>query len=392
MRYAPHMIKDVNPRDARSELGALRKLLHEDARNPVILRQCARLALDLREYDAVLQFATSALAAVPGDAEASFHQASALIGLKRYAEAIRTLSDLRSRNAGQPATDMNLALCHYALGAYAAARPLLDDLSASGSQSTDVIRLSVSTLHHLGDLTAAVATAESRSEAGLRDATVAGVYALVYLDAGNATAAGRYAQRALAGIPDSIDGLTVEATLRLAKLETAAAEKQFRRVLELAADNGRAWVGLGTIALLAEDLPRATECLERGVAAMPAHVGSWQVLGWTHLLSGNLDAAERIFQRSLEMDRNFGEAHGAIASIYALRGRLLEAREEIAIAERLDREGLAARFASAVLLGRAGDPQAARALIRTTAAGLAPRLGGRAARLLAKISNPPTRH
>jgi Flp pilus assembly protein TadD len=125
---------------------------------------------------------------------------------------------------------------------------------------------------------------------------------------------------------------------------------------------------------------------------MPAHVGSWQVLGWTHLLSGNLEAAERTFQHSLEMDRNFGEAHGAMASIYALRGRLSEAREEIAIAERLDREGLAARFASAVLLGRAGDPQAARALIRTTAAGLAPRLGGRAARLLAKISNPPTRH
>jgi tetratricopeptide (TPR) repeat protein len=382
------MSMDGNPRVMRTELTALRELLRQDAHNTALLRQCARLAIELREYDEALQFATAALSVASDDAESQFHQASALIGLQRYADAVRCLSELRARGVSQPAIDTNLALCHYVLGAYAAARPLLERLLASGSQSADVARLAVSTLHHLGDLAAAVAVADSHSEAGMHDSGVAGVYALAYMDAGDALEAARYAGRALAVNPDSVDALTVEATLRLAKLESAAAERQFRRVLELAPNNGRACIGLGTLALLTQDLPRAAEYLERGVAALPTHVGSWQVLGWTHLCAGNLDAAERVFRHALELDRNFAEAHGAMASVYALRGRVAEAQTEVAIAERLDRDGLAARFAGAVLIGRAGDPDAARALIGATAAGLAPRLGGRAARLLARGMTP----
>ena len=380
------------PSDPRTELNTLRNLLREDARNPVLLRHCARLALELSDSAEALEFATAAARLTPNDPEARFHQSSALIGLGRYAEAVSLLTTLRGYAVAQPAIDTNLVLCYYALGDYAAARPVLDALIASGSPSADVVRLTVSTLHHLGDLSSALAVADAHAELGTRDGAVAGVYALVYLDDGQAARAARYARHALAANSASIEGLTVEATLKLVKLETASAEQQFRYALTLMPSNGRAWVGLGTIALLAQDLPRATECLERGVAVMPSHVGSWQVLGWAHLLAGNLDAAERMFAHALEMDRNFAEAHGSMASIHALRGRAAEARKEIQVAERLDPKGLAARFAEAVLLGRAGDPEAGRALILQTASSLAPLLGGRAVRLLAKAGAAPTRH
>ena len=81
-----------------------------------------------------------------------------------------------------------------------------------------------------------------------------------------------------------------------------------------------------------------------------------------------------------------------MASFYALRGLVSKAEAEIEIAERLDRDGLAARFARAVLMGRAGDSATGRSLILETAMNLAPRLGGRAARLLTRAATMLTRH
>jgi Flp pilus assembly protein TadD len=377
--------------DARAEFAALRELLRSDPGNPALLRECSRLALALREYEAAMQFTTAALKILPSDAESTFHLASANMGLRRFEEAAQGLAALRSRGLKESGIDTNLALCHYALGDYAAARPLLDELIASGSAAADVLRLAVSSLHHLGDLTAAVAVADGHPQAAVADAVLAGVYALAYLDAGKAAEASRYATRALAANPDSIDGLTVQATLSTANLESAAAEMQFRRILDMSPHNGRAWIGLGTLALMAQDLAAAIQSLERGVAAMPGHVGSWQVLGWAYLMAGDLDAAERVLRQALDMDRNFAEAHGAMASVYALRGMAPQARAEIEFANRLDRGGLAARFADAVLVGRV-DPAAGKALIRGTIAGLVPRLGLRAAGLLAHADLPGRRH
>jgi Flp pilus assembly protein TadD len=387
------MTTAADTEDARAEFAALQKLLPADPRNPALLRDCSRLAVALREYEPAVQFASSALQVVPGDAEATFHLSSALMGLKRFEQAARELAALRSRGLEEAGIDTNLALCHYALGNFAAAQPLLDGLIASGTAAPDVLRLAVSNSHHLGDLATAIAVADAHPQAGMGDGVLAGVYALAYLDAGRPAEASHYATRALAANPDSIDGLTVQATLGAANLESAAAERQFRRILDMVPQNGRAWIGLGILALLAQDLPGAIQHLERGVAAMPGHVGSWQVLGWAYLVAGNLDAAERVLRHALDMDRNFAEAHGAMASLFALRGWPAEARAEIALADRLDRGGLAARFADAVLLGR-GDPAAGQALIRETIAGLVPRLGSRAAHLFTVPTGAPfnTRH
>ena len=90
--------------------------------------------------------------------------------------------------------------------------------------------------------------------------------------------------------------------------------------MELAPEIGRAWVGLGTLALLERDLPRAQTLLARGAEFMPGHVGSWHVLAWAYLLGGDLEKAAQILEKSVQMDRNFAEAHGGLAAVAALRG------------------------------------------------------------------------
>jgi tetratricopeptide (TPR) repeat protein len=234
------------------------------------------------------------------------------------------------------------------------------------------LRLLVSSYHHLGLLAEAVKLADANTTQALADPALAGVYALVYLDASQPSKAARWMGKALAANPDSVDGLTVQATLNAARMLTAHAKEQFERVLQLAPENGRAWVGLGALALLRRDLPRAIADLERGLQLMPGHIGSWHVLAWTRVISGDLDAAQAVFEHALALDRNFAESHGGLASVAALRGDTVAAERGIKVALGLDSACLSAQFARSVLISRSGDPAAAARLIKEKLTSLSP--------------------
>ena len=115
-------------------------------------------------------------------------------------------------------------------------------------------------------------------------------------------------------------------------------------------------------------------------------MGSWHVLGWTHLLAGELDAAEAVLQHALGLDRNFAESHGGLAAIAALRGRHAEAERGIETALRLNPGCLSAQFARSVLTSHAGDPAEARRIIRDTAARLSPDDGSVLSRLIQRAT------
>jgi len=349
----------------------LKSLSQLDPGNTQLTRACMEAALQARAYDFVLERAEKTLATATADIAALFDKGSALIGLREYRAAAAILQDVLARQPQLQAARINLGLCHYCLGEFSEARAPLDAAYADGDRSAGLLRLIVSTYHHLGLMDEAVALCEANPQPVGADAALAGTYALVYLDADEAQAAGEWAARALAGNPRSVDGLVVDGTLRILDMEVNRAKREFELALELAPNTARAWIGLGTLALLENDLPRARAQLTRGVELMPGHVGSWHVLAWTHLMGNDLDAAEAALQRSLELDRNFGETHGALAAVAALRGKREEAERGIEVALRLDANCLSAQFARSVLIGRAGNTDEAKRLIRVTAAGLA---------------------
>jgi Tfp pilus assembly protein PilF len=157
-------------------------------------------------------------------------------------------------------------------------------------------------------------------------------------------------------------------------------------VLERSPDNARAWVGLGTAALLGQDFAGAKSALRRGVEHMPGHVGSWHLLAWTELMTGEIDEAERLFARSFELDRNFAETHGALATIAAMRGDRESALRSTEVAKRLDSECLSAKYAQSVLARAAGDAEQARELIVSTIAGMTAEAKTPLAELLASFT------
>lgn len=369
-----------------AQLARLRALAAADPGNERLRRRCAQLATAAHDYDALLELSQQTLAAAPGDLQGLHDEATALLGLRRVADARRPLEALLAAQPESPPVLVNLGLCYYALKDYGAALPLLERCYAAGERSPDLLRLLVSTYHHVGRIDKAVEIATENVGAARGDGAVAGVFALAFLDGDDPARAARCAAHALEHNPDSVDGLIVQGTLRLAQLETTQAQRQFSSVLERSPSNARAWIGLGTAALLGQDLPGAKSALRRGVEHMPEHVGSWHLLAWTELMTGEIDEAERLFARSFEIDRNFAETHGGLATVAALRGDRAAAERAIEVANRLDPGCLSAKYAQSLLARAAGDAEHARELVESTIAGITAAENTPLATLLARFA------
>jgi Flp pilus assembly protein TadD len=96
---------------------------------------------------------------------------------------------------------------------------------------------------------------------------------------------------------------------------------------------------------------------------IPDSVGIAVTLGWACLAGRDLKGAEVAFRRSLDIDHNFAEAHGGLASALALQSRVDEAQSAIRRAQRLDSQGFGAAFAQTVLLKIQGRHDAATDLL-----------------------------
>jgi tetratricopeptide (TPR) repeat protein len=349
--------------DAPQKLDRLSDLLKVDPSNLALRRDCVDAALLSKRYDVALELAEAGLVQAPLDDALRFNKSNALIGCGEYHSALGVLSELHALHPQNVAVAQNLALCEYIVGNFTQARAHLEGLYASGDRSVGVVRMLVSSCHHLGLMDRAVTVADENRELARTDSALAGAFAMVYLDDSRAVDAARCAAYSLRANPRCIDALTVDATLRLAAGDVETAKKVFEDLVSVNPNLGRAWVGLGSMALLQRDFAQAKLDLTRGVETMPGHVGSWHMLGWTHLMAGELSDAERVFDHAMELNHNFAETHGALAAIAAMRGHQDKAQEMIKVALRLDPACLSAQFAQSVIAANSGDPMRSQQLM-----------------------------
>lgn len=361
-------------------------MLGVDPDNKRLRDECVSLALQEQQYDWVLATTANLLSRDSSDRDAQFGRASAYVGKRQFDMALPLLNALDETGEATAAVSQNLGLCHYALGDYDQAKAHLEKAYELGERSSGLLRLLISTLHHLGLMDKALEIANTDSEAGREDGALAGVLALLYLDANESGQAARWAARALSLNPNSVDALIVQGTLRTGAFDLASARAQFDKALTLAPTTARAWVGLSLVSLAENNFSTAHKQIEQGLRYMPKHIGSWHVLAWIELMQGRLDQAEAAFQRSLELNRNFAEGHGGLAAVAALRGDRDRAEQLIEIAERLDAACLSCQFARSVLLRGTGDPGAANALLMAALGGLSPKDGGAISKMIAGLT------
>ena len=288
--------------------------------------------------------------------------ASVLITQHRFADAETVLRDLLRAEPDSPALHFNLALSQYYQRKWTDAFDNFSGALARGMRSNETYAYLARTLHFLGRMREALEFCNQWVvQAG--DSASSGYRALLEMDEGNMARAVELAREVLERDPTNTDAAVVTGTHAVENQEMLEAERAFEDVLKREPDNGRAWLGLGMVRMYHQKHADAIGALEKAIEYMPDSSGTIVALGWAHLVNRDLAASERAFRHAVDVDRGFAEAHGGLASAFALQVKVDAAEQSIAVANRLDRNNFGAQFARSVILKIQGRGETAQRII-----------------------------
>lgn len=333
----------------QNQIQRFSSFLQLDPDNTALLLEMGELYHRAGRHEDALTYLVRLLELDPGSVVAQSRIASVYLAQHRFAEASAILEGLAAAGERGAALDHNLGLALFFQERYEEAAQRFAAARDAGLDSATNAKFLAYCLHHEGDLEGANAACEAWV-AG--DAGPAGraYLALLSFDGGDRERARELAMQVLQEAPDSADANTVAGTLALEDQDIDGASAHFDTVLAQDPVNGRALLGYGLTRLHRDDHAGAIAALSKASAEMPGNSGIAVALGWTLLTGGKPAAAEIRFRIAIEDDRSFAEAHGGLASALVHLGRLDEARQAIAVANKLDRNNFGAVYAQAALL------------------------------------------
>jgi tetratricopeptide (TPR) repeat protein len=354
-------MNNSNTATAPQRLSQLEAFLQQDPANLTLRADAVHAAIAQGLLDRAAQLAQALPPALAQTPEARHLQATVLLAQGHYAEARELLQALLAEGIDAPAVTFNLGYACLRAGDAEAAVQVLQPLLAQADAPEATLAWLMRALHQLGRPDEAVAAWQAAAPA-LKTAEAHAVASLACLDTDRPDEARRLSEAALAQGSTLAEALVTRATLAVGEGNETLAERLLAQARSALPDDGRIFTTVGTARMARTDLAGAEKAFRQAVALMPQHVGTWHALGWCQILSGQLEAARQTFDTALALDRNFGETHGGLAVIDALEGKTQAAQEGIARAERLGRDGMAYRYAQAVLAGQAGDAEKLRTL------------------------------
>jgi tetratricopeptide (TPR) repeat protein len=348
-----------------------------DPGNPILLCDLLDELLSAGDVDQALARIGTALAALRELPGVRFREARCTLLRGDTKQAITQLQSLLAAMQDVPSGVVHdLAYAQLAEG-----RPdeALNTLKHAHDQDGDTVALSLlkaRIFHHQRQLDAALDVLAPIHN-GVRLPEVQGLRALLWMDRGDNARALVEAELALKADPDQHEANIVRGNVALASRRLQESAAAFEHILARHPESGRAWFGLGQNVMLHGDIAKARALLNRASVQMPDHIGTWHALAWCQLLEGDLAGARHSFDKAFALDRTFGETHGGLGLVHALRGERKEAEDSIKRALRLDPQGRSARYAQSVLLLDEGRVEEARAITdgiiaRTPGAGAVP--------------------
>lgn len=346
----------VGSADPLPRLMRLLGYLAQDASNAQLLAEVADLHLQLGQWASARRQLQQLLVLQPGDALAGYRLAVAERALGHPRLAIELLTPLIEQGIADPVVLMEAANAHAQLGDWASTSALLAELDVAAlpvAQGDAAWLLRIRARHHQGDLARALVDGQAWQLAREgRPLPIAGLAALatLYLDAEQLDALAQVlAQCGASQLKGNAELQMAAGYLALARGEPERAADHFSHSSRLQPESGRSHLGLGLAAAVQGHKQQAIASLREATRVAPAHLGGWHVLAWQQLLGGDLAGAAASFASALEQDRNFGETHGGLALMAALRGERALAAEQLLIAQRLDRHSVNAAVARRVL-------------------------------------------
>lgn len=339
---------------ARNRLSRLQGFLDADPDNLALLADVGDLALECGDLPVAVSAVARGLELHPGDPFFALRMSSVAIAEGNLDEALEITGQLLDAGYDDAAIRYNRAYTLVYLHRFVEAKPLLLALYQEQVMPSLVARLLVRTHHFLGEMDEALALAQERAQAEPGNGEMAGMLSLLYVDINDLPQAEVWSQRALTLAPADLDALLAASTVALGAEDAGAARALAHRALTVQPHSGRVWSNLGLADMLDFEFAAAYEHLKQAVHYMPDHVGTWHLLGWVQMVRKDFDAAEESFQKALALDHNFGETHGALATVAAMRGDWTRSDEFAKVAKRLNPESLYSRYAQILRLQREG--------------------------------------
>lgn len=335
-----------------------------DPGNPLLWVNLGELYHQVSRFDEAIACFERCLHDHPQFTSARGHLAAVMISQHRFDDAERVLRGLLREASDNSALLFNLGISLYYQKRWPEAERAFSDAQARGLSTPESYAYRARCRHYAGDMEQAIRFARQWVDAagdGHADdnSESRGYLALLYMDQGDLTRARQLAGEVLLASPENIHAGLVMGTASIEAQEIVRAAEQFERILAREPDNSRAWLGIGLARLYQQRHEDAIAALEKAVQLIPDSVGIRVTLGWATLAARDLVGAERVFREALEVDHNFGEAHGGLAATLALQMRIDDARAAIRLARRLDAHGFGSLFAQTVVLKLQGKDKAA---------------------------------
>lgn len=349
-----------------SRLQQLQGYLAQDPANAHLLADVCDAALALGDHEAALRTIETAEQRGLDPGPWLHRRAHVAMARCEWDDALAALARLQALAGSHSAIVHDIALVHLCAGNYTACRDaLIPALAAPETDDAMLGRLQTLWLraaHHLGLLPDAWEWIAQQQAQGRLQRHAMGVASLIAIDLERFAAASALADEALLDPQPAAEALVAAGYVALARGQTQQAASLLQRAVQDRPRDGRAWSALGLASMQAGDLAAARGHLERAIRTISGHVGTWHALGWTCLVLQDMPAARTAFDQALELDRNFGESHAAVALMLLLEGRGGEAEHHLRVAERLDKRSVTAGYVRALMGGGAMDAKSVRAL------------------------------
>jgi Tfp pilus assembly protein PilF len=385
-----------------TRLARLLAFVERDPGNPLLLADTLALALQQRSAAAATAIAGKAAALPQWPAPLAAQLCLHYLRAGDPQRALQAGQQARASGAATPANDINTAWAAFLCGEYANAAECIHAAHPHAADCPpDINLLCARALHQLGKTAQARArlatTPAGRSAEDRLLADYLGARALITLDDGDAAAALNDASAALAIDAQQRDGLLAAAEAHKEGGDFTAAHAVCERLLALHPGAGRGWAVLAQVQLARLALAEAERCAREATALLPAHVGSWHLLGWACLLRGDSNGARSAFAAALPLERGFADTHGALAAVEFLAGNTTAGERLLKRAQRLDADSAGVQFARFLQLQATAGNEAARQFLDASLARPAPAAGAplrelvaaRAHALLAGGRTPP---
>jgi tetratricopeptide (TPR) repeat protein len=339
--------------------------LTADPNNVSLRLKAIELGVECQAWDSLKQIILDGLNLDPGNASFRGHAGMLALRDKEYSLACNHFEFvIASDEPISLSTLYNYAFSLFYLAEYEKAHSVLQQIGPSSEMQKVVNVLSARCLHHMGKPEDAIELIE-QLPAEEMDAETQGVLALLLHETQRAADASEAANRALSLNPQQLDALLARASLEVEFDRYDNARRDYIVATAAHPSCGRAWSGLAQIDMRDMQFDKAQEELELAVKLMPDHIGTWHMLAWIHILHGRVEQAKYAFDRSYEIDRNFGETHGGFAVIAAMQQQRKLAEQCMRRARKLNPDGFSVHYAELLLLKAEGKHDEAKSLYDT---------------------------